>query len=91
MSTHTHTQHILQKAREIAEHEKTLAENDKSFTPEIIDTLFCNIEEILAFHRELMTQLNSCLGSKGAAYDTQIAQCYVSKVCVCVQPALRYN
>ncbi len=74
------TQHILQKAREKSEYDKDKLESEKSFTPERIQTLFCNIEDILAFHKELLTHLESCIGSKGPAYDTEIASCFVRQV-----------
>lgn len=89
--THTRSQHILQKAREKCEHEKDKMESEKSFTPDMIRTLFCNIEEILAFHKDLMIQLNTLIESKGPAYDTKIASCYTKQVsillyCITVSP-----
>lgn len=67
------SQYILQKAKEKHGY-------DNTFTERHIKTLFCNIEEILEFHKQLMTDLSACMGSKGPAYDTQIAQCYLNHV-----------
>jgi len=60
---------LLEKARQKGQH-------DNSFSEKIIQTLFCNIEEILALHQQLMADLDSCMGA-GASYDTTIAQCYL--------------
>lgn len=62
--------YILEKAREKHSY-------DNTFTEHHIKTLFCNMEEILDFHRRLLEDLSACIGSKGPAYDTQIAQCYL--------------
>lgn len=63
---------MLEKARQKGQH-------DNSFSEKIIQTLFCNIEEILALHQQLMADLDSCMGA-GASYDTTIAQCYLKHV-----------
>ena len=66
-------QYILEKAREKHGY-------DNTFTEENIKTLFCNIEDILEFHKRLVVDLSACLGSKGPAYDTRIAQCFLKHV-----------
>lgn len=64
---------ILEKAKEKGGY-------DNSFTVEKIQKLFCNIEQILDFHRSLMIELSACVGNKGPSYETLIAQCYLKHV-----------
>lgn len=73
MGIHIRLQYILEKAKEKMAY-------DNSFTEEKIQRLFCNIEQILDFHRSLMLELSACVGNKGPSYDTQIAQCYLRQV-----------
>ncbi len=68
-------QYILEKAREKHGYNNTFTEHN-------IKTLFCNIEQILEFHKSLVVELSTCLGPKGPAYDTPIAQCYIKHVCI---------
>lgn len=65
-------QHILAKIRLKAEH-------DHSFTPEIIGTLFCNVEELLDAHRALLNDLDHTLDG-GPHFDSPIASCYLKHV-----------
>ena len=64
---------MLEKARE-----KGLYDN--SFTDDVIHTLFCNIEEILALHERLVVDLDTCLHGT-PSYGTTIAKCYLDHVC----------
>ncbi len=66
-------QYILEKAKEKGRY-------DNTFTEEHIKVLFCNIEKILEFHKLLMGDLSTCVGSKGPAYETRIAQCFLKHV-----------
>ena len=66
-------QHVLEKAREKGFH-------DKSFTDDVIQTLFSNIEEILALHERLVMDLDTCLHGT-PSYGAAIAQCYLNHVC----------
>ena len=66
------SQYLLEKARQKGQH-------DNSFSAKIIQTLFCNIEDILALHRQLIADLESCMGA-GASSDATIAQCYLKHV-----------
>lgn len=62
--------HVLEKAREKGLH-------DNSFTDDVIHTLFCNIEEILALHERLMVDLDACVRGT-PSYGTTIAKCYLN-------------
>lgn len=72
-----YTQHILEKARE-----KERNPHESTFTAENIQTLFCNIEEILAVHQSLIKDLEEIVGhgSKGPVYETEVASCYLKHV-----------
>ena len=73
--THTRPlprQHLLEKAREKGAHDNTFTEHNLSI-------LFCNIEQLLSFHRQLVADLDSCL-ARGASYEAPIARCYLKFV-----------
>ena len=65
-------QGLLEKARVKGQH-------DNTFTESLLQKLFCNIENILDFHHELVAELKSCLKS-GVSYGSQIATVYLKFV-----------
>lgn len=66
---------MLEKAKQ-----KALNPHENSFTNEDIVTLFCNIEQILEFHRQLLSDLDSYMEPKGPTYETPISRCYLKHV-----------
>lgn len=68
-------QYMLEKAKQKAQNP-----HENSFTNEDIEILFCNIEQILDIHRQLVSDLESCIGPKGPSYETLISQCYLKHV-----------
>ena len=70
-----YTQHILEKARE-----KERNPHESTFTAKNIQTLFCNIEEILTVHQSLVKDLEAIVGSRGPVYETEVASCYLKHV-----------
>lgn len=65
-------QYLLEKARQ-------KGQNDNSFSKEIVQTLFSNIEDILSLHQELMADLDACM-TAGPSFNAHIAQCYLKHV-----------
>ena len=55
------------------------ATHDKSLTEDTISKLFCNIEELLRIHQELVNDLEKSL-SPSPTYEAQISQCYLRHV-----------
>ena len=72
---YTQQQYILEKARE-----KERNPHESTFTAANINTLFCNIEEILDVHRRLMKDLEESMATKGPIYETEVAACYLKHV-----------
>ena len=51
-------------------------------TPEVVEKLFCNIEEILAVHKRLLRDLDQEM-LPSVSPDARVASCYVKHVCTC--------
>ena len=51
-------------------------QHDNTFTESVLQKLFCNIEDILAFHRRLIDELKTC----GVSYGSLIAGVYLKFV-----------
>ena len=67
---------------------KQLSTQNPSITPEVVEKLFCNIEEILAAHKALLVDLDREM-IPSASPDARVSSCYVKHVrtCTCIPHA----
>ena len=65
---------LLEKAR-------AKGKQDNTFTESVLQKLFCNIEDILALHRRLLSELRTCVKG-GVSYSSPIAGGYLKFVSV---------
>ena len=59
------------------------------FTPEVVDTLFCNVDEIAAAHRALLADLRRCTRDGDPKWTDEIGQVFLDYVSARFSLAIR--